>query len=144
MKAVVMAVSCLLAATAPDDPPKGDLERLQGTWVAKVGPNQDLSIVLTVKDRSITLSVPLPGGKASVRNGTIQIDEMAGPKTWDWVGLDALDGSPLPDIPAIYKLEGDRLTICSGDPRKGRPVEFKDDFESRSTLLELVRQPDEK
>lgn len=112
----LLLAGLLLAADEPKGPPAGDRDRLQGTWalvaseLAGVGvpPAQCSGITLTF--RSDTFAEGEPGapeptrGKFALRAGSPR----------------AIDFTFEPDrvtSPAIYRLDGDRLRICFGDPR---------------------------
>ena len=41
----------------------------------------------------------------------VEIDETAKPRALDWVNFNGLDDQELPDILAIYRLEGDTLQV---------------------------------
>ena len=125
--ALIVATS-LAAANRPAsaaDEPKGDLARLQGTWTAKVGPNKDIPITLSIKDSVIELAGSRPNGGDFKLKGEIKLDEKASPKTLDWVKFTGPQGNELPENPGIYKLDGDSWTICAGGPGNDRPTKFE-------------------
>ena len=118
-------LALILAAPTPADEPKGDLAKIQGTWSAKVGPDKDIPLTLVLKDDSAEITVVRPDATELKLKGKLKIDDQASPKTIDWIGFAGPQGDPIaPDL-AIYKLEGDTWTLCSGGPGRDRPSEFK-------------------
>ncbi len=132
MKPAIAAALILLAPAlaAADDPPKadkpaGDLAKVQGSWKTMAGPNMDVPIVMTIDGDSAQIRIAPADGRAMTIRGKLKLDESAEPKAWDFVDGTGPDGQDLPPMPAIYKIEGDKLTLCSGEPEGGRPTEFK-------------------
>jgi len=115
----------------PEEPLEGDLLALQGAWTADLRDGA-ATMTLVVDGRDILFSITDPNGQGFKTSGSIEIDESTDPKRMDWKGLAAF-GRELPDIPSIYKLEGDELTLRSARPGGGRPVSFEDD--ARTVLL---------
>ena len=111
----------------------GDEQRLQGSWVVvhnelMRSPTPELhGRVHIYKGRRFHLDTD--GGSEEFR-----IDEQSSPKRIDF------DDGRLPLIQGIYKLDGDRLTVCTGAPGKRRPTDFATSLGSRSILTILVRQ----
>jgi uncharacterized protein (TIGR03067 family) len=120
-------VSALVVATAPaaDFTPAGDLARLQGRWTTRAGPRRDIQVVLEVEGHQVRLGITTPLGLAIRVQGEVAIDETAAPRTLDWTKLSGLDGQDLPDVPAIYEIQGDAFRVCNGGPHGNRPTEFK-------------------
>ncbi len=122
---IVLFALVLTATSTRADEPKGDLAKLQGSWSAKVGPDKSIPITLTVKDSTITLKVTRPDDEVIELKGELKLDDKASPKTSDWIKFTSPDGQELGDNKAIYKLEGDTWTTCSGGPGNDRPTKFE-------------------
>lgn len=122
---LAIALGPAAVARAADEPLKGDLAKLQGSWTSKVGPEKDVPITLTFKGPVAELSLTLPDGRDIKLVGEIRLDDSASPKKADWVKFANPQGDEVPDNLAIYKLEEDTWTVCSGGPGKDRPSEFK-------------------
>jgi hypothetical protein len=67
-----------------------------------------------------------------------RIDEQFDPKRIDF------DDGRRPLIQGIYKLEGDRLTVCTAAPGDPRPSTFGTSYLNKSILTILVRLPPSK
>ena len=129
------SVALAWAQSAPADDPKpkeltGDAKALQGTWTSKDEQGESTWVFDGEK-----LKLETPSRKYTI---VWKLNAEAKPiKTLD---LDATGDSP--NAPGykgqcIYKLEGDKLTICMGTEE--RPTEFKNDFPSM-VLFELTRK----
>jgi uncharacterized protein (TIGR03067 family) len=68
----------------------------------------------------------------------IELDPSRDPKAIDVIPDGGKDRGER--VLGIYKLEGDRLTICMAAPGKPRPKEFKADKGSGCTLRTFVRE----
>jgi uncharacterized protein (TIGR03067 family) len=120
-------------AHAADDAPalKGDLDRLQGTWVAKFREDKDTpfltTIVVTFKDNTVFMKTR-PGDAAVVEERfEFRIDETARPrKMVDWIRKKNSNDEAMPESYGIYEfVDADTVRFCSGGPGKYRPTEFK-------------------
>lgn len=121
---VAPALLALLApARAADDPkPEGDLGKLQGRWYANVGPPDSPRIlILEMKGDVATVTAPAPGGAEPVSTSKLKLAESRRPRAMSIVETKTADGQAIPDIPAIYELEGDTLKICYGTPGTPEP-----------------------
>jgi uncharacterized protein (TIGR03067 family) len=123
----LMALSAMSRAALADEP-KGDLANLQGKWAGKIGPNNEATMTVTIKGKSVELEFSPPRNPNVPEPklaGEIIVDEKAIPKTFDWVKFLGPAGRELPPILGIYKLEGDTWTTCTSAANKERPAEFK-------------------
>jgi uncharacterized protein (TIGR03067 family) len=114
-----------------------DAANLQGTWIvesAMVDGKEENDIKgdkMTFKDGKITVKT-----KEKDEKGTYKIDPSQKPKTID-VKEDGKDKVHQ----GIYKLEGDRLTICIPEKAgRERPTEFTGKEGSKQMLIELKRE----
>ena len=134
----------LLASVPPTaQEPDAELKRHQGTWdVVKFVRNGEdspadlvASIVRIVDGDHV---VWRRDGK-SFSGSTIVLDPTADPKTIDILA----DGGPARDkrVRGVYKLEDDKLTICTSDPDEPRPKDFKAEKGSKQTLMVFKREP---
>jgi hypothetical protein len=55
----------------------------------------------------------------------VKLDETTSPRHVDWINFTSADQQEFPQIPGIYKLDGDTLTVCNGGMNGSRPKEFK-------------------
>ena len=70
----------------------------------------------------------------------LKLDEAATPKAMDWIRV-TRDGQEAPDVPAIYDLQGDTLTIRNGHrPGDPRPSEFRTDPKGDPDQVVFARQ----
>jgi uncharacterized protein (TIGR03067 family) len=145
VKLLLPAALVALAAALPTASPaaEGDLEKLQGTWKTMVGPNQDIPMILRIQGNQATATVTTAQGQSFTLKGEWKVDEKAQPKAIDWVNVKGGDGQDLPGSRAIYKLDGDTLTVCTGPPDGDRPTEFKVGEGRFPNLRVYSRQKDE-
>jgi len=119
---------------------KGDLAKIQGTWTAKVGPQDDIPITLVFKENTVSLVITFNGEDRTMK-GEIKLDEAAKPnKTIDWVNFKGLEGEEVPVNLGIYKFDGDKFTVCSGGPGNPRPTEFKAGDQGPPTLTTFLKK----
>ena len=123
----------LLNATAPDTGAlTGDYLKLQGRW-------------LVVKSEVKGADVPAMRGQILNFDGKnfrlntdegsegYSLDESTSPRSVTF------DDGHSPPIKGIYKLEGDTLIICMGEPGAQRPKEFKSDTSTGAILTQATR-----
>jgi uncharacterized protein (TIGR03067 family) len=117
---------------------KGDREKIQGTWVVesiKMG-GKDLPEEQTRGFKMVfdgdKVSITLDG---KVKEGTFKLDPSKKPKEIDVVIKDAPKTGE-----GIYKLEGDKLTLCIDDAGNQRPTEFASEEGTRHGLVVLKRE----
>ena len=112
----------------------GDLKKLQGTWVSTADNAQESRWVFEGKKSTTTA-----GGREYVCE--VKVDPKATPHpTIDFLVTEGEDDSKGKTSRGIYKLEGDKLTICVTIPGQGsRPAEFEA-VEGESHLFDLKRE----
>lgn len=131
MKAFLTAL-VLMVVIAPANPSAaveahvaGDLARLQGRWLTRAGGQRKIVVVLEVEGTKATVDVTTPQGLKFHAKGELRINDSSAPRSLDWVGFTGLDSQDLPDIPAIYEINGETFRVCNGGPNSARPAEFK-------------------
>jgi uncharacterized protein (TIGR03067 family) len=141
MKAT-LSLSLLLVVTAIGASPavvEGDLARLQGQWETRVGLRKGTTVRIEIKGRAVAATISTPQGVKIQADGEVKIDETASPKAIDWVKFTTLDGEEVPEVRAIYRIEGDRLVIRSGGFNDQRPTEFNPGEGVWANVLVFVR-----
>jgi len=103
----------------------GDLNRLQGRWTAKAGARHEIHVVIEIKGQGVSAAIKTPQGLDFQVQGELKIDETTSPRSLDWKKLTGPDQQPLPEIAAVYKIDGDTFTVCNGGFHGARPKEFK-------------------
>ncbi len=134
-----LGLCAITLGAAPADEPKGDLALLQGSWSGKIGPDRVIDATLVLKGNAAELVIARPGEDDVTIKGELKLDDKASPKTLDWVKFTLPNGDDLPETKALYKLEGDVLTICSGGPGADRPAEFKEGTDGPPRLATWTR-----
>lgn len=125
MNAILLVVGILSAAPAASEALAGDLGRLQGRWTASAGPKGAFPVSLEFRGREVHVEIRPPVGPPIRARGEVQLDDATTPKTLDWVRFTAIDGQALPEILAIYELDGDTFRLCNGGPHNPRPEAFE-------------------
>ena len=121
---MVMGLAAILPARA-GEAVEGDLARLQGRWTTHAGPRHNIVVVLDVQGRKANVGITTPQGLKFQVQGELRLNDRVKPRTLDWVNFTGLDEQDLPNIPAIYELEGQTFKVCNGGPNSARPTEFK-------------------
>jgi uncharacterized protein (TIGR03067 family) len=120
--------SCWIAAVAggPETiSANSDLGRLQGRWTARAGSRKEIQVALTIEGRRVDFDVNTAQGIRFRAQGEVKLDEKTSPRKLDWINFSSADQQEFPQIPGIYKLDGDSFTVCNGGMNGSRPKEFK-------------------
>jgi uncharacterized protein (TIGR03067 family) len=131
MKALRFLILATVSLVAADDPSKGDLDKLSGTWLT-VSLVNDGKTLVDEKDppkAGPTAKLVYEGNKwlikvgdKTVASGVFNIDATKEPKE-----IDILDGSGVKNEKTklgIYELDGDTYRFCLASAGKPRPTEF--------------------
>jgi uncharacterized protein (TIGR03067 family) len=138
-----LAVACLVAADK-QDAGKKDQDSLQGTWVLKsierggkeVNIDQDEHIPRTITFKGNQVSLAHKQGE---HKGTFQLGQDGKMGTIDLTP----DDPQHKDRPlrALYRVEGDTLTICVNEAKNGdRPKEFAAKEGSHQAVITFTRE----
>jgi len=120
---VMFAVLFTLTASQGQDDKKTIFE---GEWLTKsitldgkkVPEKKFKGGKLTIKGNTYTIHI----GKQKIGEGTFKYDSSKNPGTID-IQAKRFDDKQIPTL-AIYKLEGNKLTVCASPSGKDRPEEF--------------------
>jgi uncharacterized protein (TIGR03067 family) len=139
-----IAVWAILAAAAasPAGDAKKELDLLQGDWkvesaqesTGKNGSEDDIKALL-VRFKGDNMKITLRG--ELVAEHKIKIDAAKSPKSIDLTPPEGPDKGKTE--PGIYKIEGDRLTLCVNDAGKDRPAAFATKDGTKISLFVLKR-----
>jgi uncharacterized protein (TIGR03067 family) len=122
----VLPVLLIVSLNAWADPPRSDLDLLQGTWVmASMEREGHEAAPEDIKDMTAVYEgnrITLKAGDRVRRRGIVTLAPDRKPKainTWDQDG-------PFEDetVPGIYELKGDTLKLAFARPGQERPTEF--------------------
>src|SRR4051812_47082544 len=111
------AVLLMFVATSvmgAEDPPKGDLGKLQGTWKGEVGPEKNIPVTIIIEGATAKATYTNSQGEEISLKGEIKLDEKATPKTIDFVNFVLPNGEKAKDNLGLYSLEADEWTVCNG------------------------------
>lgn len=146
--AILFALSLGAIGAASSTAQLGDLERLQGEWVAQVRTpisSRKITVRLTVQDTQVTWSAvdPISNEERSA-NATLVLDELQTPKQFDLRDWESEEyGRRLPDLRGVYELDGDKLILrvpASSDGERPTRVE-PDDGKSPLQTVSFQRVP---
>ncbi|HQR07602.1 MAG TPA: TIGR03067 domain-containing protein [Gemmatales bacterium] len=140
MKLFFVGLTLVLATAIQARDDKSESQALQGNWslasaelAGKPFPEQLVKTMsLTMKDGRYTVMVGQ--GKDE---GTAKIDSSKTPKTMEITGTDGPNKGKT--FLAIYKLDGDSLSICYDLSGKAYPTEFKTKPDTKLFLVEYKR-----
>jgi uncharacterized protein (TIGR03067 family) len=102
-----------------------DLGRLQGRWTARAGARKEIQVSLSIQGRRVDVDINTAQGISLRAQGEVKVDESTSPRKVDWINFTSGDQQEFPQIPGIYKLNGDTFTVCNGGMNGSRPKEFK-------------------
>jgi uncharacterized protein (TIGR03067 family) len=141
MASLLVVLSLGVPTAAAADAVSGDLAQLQGHWVAKAGPKKGLVVDLQIDGRMAKVKVTTPQGVSLQAQGEIRLDARSAPKSLDWINFTTLDDERIPEMLAIYELEGERFRVCNAGPNNARPTEFKPGEGILADLVVFERKP---
>ena len=137
----LFAVGFCTVARCDDDAVKNELKRHQGTWIATSstydGQKAPDEIARSIKHIVAQDHVVWERQGKRFAGTKIELDPTPDPKNIDVIP----DGGPNRGerVLGIYKLDGDRLTICMARAGQPRPQEFKAEKGSGWTLQTFER-----
>ena len=125
--AMMVSFLGLTSASWSDEPTAADndLGRLQGRWSARAGARREVRVLLEIKGGKATATIKTPHGAKVILTGEVKLDQTTSPRRVDWVNFTGADQQEFPPLRGIYAIKGDRLTLCNGGLKGGRPSEFK-------------------
>jgi uncharacterized protein (TIGR03067 family) len=139
----MMAVAAMVASFGLGAAPEqGDLPKLQGRWEASVGRRKEFAVTLEVKGREVSATITPKIGPKLKASGELQLDETVSPRSLDWVKFSTVDGTEVPTLHSIYRLEGDRLIVRSGGFNDDRPKAFEKGGEGCWTDVLVFTRPE--
>jgi uncharacterized protein (TIGR03067 family) len=147
---LAFALALALAAAAEDkkdDANAKDLKTMQGDWAGDsftrdgmaFPPDDAQALFRTVKGDRYTLS----RFRKKVGSGKFTIDATKSPREITFYPDAPPKGKPAPAMPGIYKIEGDRITMCYPAPGGKRPTKFEAPEGSGLSLVVWVREKKE-
>ena len=142
MTPIVLGLALALGAPGPKDPPKKDPPGPVGRWSLQSAsfagiplPDMNLTLTFTADGRYESKT---PEGEVR-SSGSFTADPKKQPAELDMT--EAAQPAPMP-APAIYRIEGDTLTICTAVGGKERPTSFDAKAGPNTALLVLKRIKD--
>jgi uncharacterized protein (TIGR03067 family) len=141
---VVLSVGLLLGAEEKKADGKKDLDKLQGTWVAKSAERGGKPVDLD-KEEHIPPKVTFKGdkitihGKQGEHSATFKLGHHGKLATID-ITRDEADAKDH-TLKALYRLEGDTLKVCVNEAKRGeRPTEFGAAEGSHTAVATFTRE----
>lgn len=130
----------LLLATAVEAADKTDLDKMQGDWKIASAKRDGKDAPPEIKEGKMNVSKNT-FTMIFTRNGAerkdpidVKLNEKKSPKQLDFVTKDGTVGNH-----GIYKLEGNKLTICFARARDPRPTKFESTEGSKAFLMVLEK-----
>lgn len=141
----ILVLSLMVFADAGVD--AAALKKFEGKWVAVDGEHGGEK---TPKKELLGWSLEVTGAKWLTRDGTETRDEMTvvsldakeKPAAADFKITSAMDKDKV--LKAIWKLDGDKLTLCIAEPGKDRPKAFEGKKGTGHRLLVFERYKEKK
>ncbi len=99
-------------------PPAGPMDRPRGA-------RKEIQVALNFEGRRVDVDIKTPQGIRLQAHGEVKVDESSSPRKLDWINFSSPDDQEFPQIPGIYKIDGDTFTVCTGGMNGSRPREFK-------------------
>jgi uncharacterized protein (TIGR03067 family) len=137
---ILIVAACLVAADSGDETTKADIAKWQGAWQA----TSMLSDGKSMSDEQLKkIKLMVSGTDYHFQNGSFnergryKFDVAKSPKQLDIIVGDGADKGKVYQV--IYKVDGDRLTICLEKANSRRPTEFTGAAGSGCVLEEWQR-----
>jgi uncharacterized protein (TIGR03067 family) len=138
LSVVLTVLTLVTGADGPQGAAQKDLDRLQGEWIMVAGRRDGVD---TIVDPDKPLRCIVKGDKVSfqregkvVEEVTIKLDPSKTPAL-----IDSTLAGNKQVAPGIYRLEGDRFTLCYTHPGMDRPNDFSAKSGSGHTLSDWKR-----
>ena len=114
----------------PGRRPRGDRDQQRsgpapGPMDGPRGARKEIRVILTIQGRQVDVAHQHAQGIRLQAQGEVKLDETTSPRKVDWIKFTSADQQEFPQIPGIYKLDGDTFTVCTGGMNGSRPREFK-------------------
>ena len=122
MRTALLALLILPAQLDDADDPLGPL---QGTWLTETGPTGDVRIRLEVDGERFEETVETSPRSTFTFRGTVRVDGEGDEGRLDWIDVRGPGDERRDDAPALFRLDGETLTICSAAPGGDRPEGFE-------------------
>ena len=139
MSHLLLGLALAVAAPGPKDPPKKDAPSVVGEWVAESAVERGRPLQpppgTTWRFTSDGKSVLTLGGRDPAE-GTYKADAGKAP-----AALDVSAGPTGKPLKAIFRVEGDTLTVALIDGDTDRPTAFESPAGSKVILMVLKRAP---
>ena len=126
IRTALLALLSLPAQAVESDAPLGPL---QGVWLTETGPTGDVRIRLEIDGDLFEETVETSPRSSFTFRGTIRVegdgDGDGDGGRLDWSDVKGPGDQRCDDAPALYRLDGETLTICSAGPGGDRPEGFE-------------------